>query len=53
MNNQKEIMTYYIAESKDNYFVHGSPPIETIEVVDYDIYQKIFQSLDYLDSEDA
>ncbi|WP_413507156.1 GrpB family protein, partial [Serratia proteamaculans] len=37
MITKKEIMAHYIADPKDSYFVHGSPPIETVEVVAYDI----------------
>lgn len=37
MISKKEIMAHYIADPQDSYFVHGSPPIETVEVVAYDI----------------
>lgn len=32
----KEIMKFYVADSKDSFFVHGIPPAETVEVVAYD-----------------
>lgn len=37
MSNKKEIMAHYIADPKDSFFVHGTPPLETVEVVAYDI----------------
>lgn len=32
----KEIMKHYVVNPEDSYFVHGSPPVEMVEVVEYD-----------------
>lgn len=32
----KAIMTFYTIDPKDSFFTNGSPPVETVEVVDYD-----------------
>ncbi|BCL76244.1 hypothetical protein JHS3_19800 [Jeongeupia sp. HS-3] len=51
MINQKEIMAHYIVDPQDSYFVHGTPPIETVEVVAYNlswpkIYAKVALSIE-------
>lgn len=32
----KDIMEFYTADVKDSFFTNGNPPVETVEVVEYD-----------------
>lgn len=36
MASSKSIFTHYVAKPQDSFFVNGSPPVETVEVVPYD-----------------
>lgn len=51
MINPKAIMTHYVIDPHDSYFVNGTPPIETVEVVVYDfswpkIYAEVASSIE-------
>lgn len=47
----KSIITHYSIDPQDSYFVHGSPPVETVEIVDHDcswpeIYAEVASSIE-------